>query len=72
MSRTRHRPVWPHPFDGDCAVLVLDGRGERHSHLAGRFCGGTLETLYSQQLPHSLGLLYEDATAAPRLPPQLR
>ena len=30
------------PFDGDCAVLVLDGRGERHSHLAGRFCGGTL------------------------------
>ena len=51
------------PFDGDCAVLVLDGRGERHSHLAGRFSGGTLETLYSQQLPHSLGLLYEDATS---------
>jgi len=50
------------PFDGDCAVLVLDGRGERHSHLAGRFDRGTLETLYSQQLPHSLGLLYEDAT----------
>jgi carbamoyltransferase len=50
------------PFDGDCAVLVLDGRGERHSHLAGRFSGGALETLYSQQLPHSLGLLYEDAT----------
>ena len=25
------------PFAGDCAVLVLDGRGERHSHLAGRF-----------------------------------
>ncbi len=51
------------PFGGDCAVLVLDGRGERHSHLAGRFSGGTLEILYSQQLPHSLGLLYEDATA---------
>ena len=50
------------PFDGDCAVLVLDGRGERHSHLGGRFCDGTLHTLYSQQLPHSLGLLYEDAT----------
>ncbi len=49
------------PFDGDCAVL--DGRGERHSHLAGRFAGGTLETLYSQDLPHSMGLLYEDATA---------
>jgi carbamoyltransferase len=51
------------PFDGDCAVLVLDGRGERHSHLAGRFSGGALEILYSQQLPHSLGLLYEDATS---------
>jgi carbamoyltransferase len=50
------------PFDGDCAVLVLDGRGERHSHLAGRYDGGRLETLYSQQLPHSLGLLYEDVT----------
>jgi carbamoyltransferase len=50
------------PFNGDCAVLVLDGRGEQHSHLAGRFCDGTLHTLYSQQLPHSLGLLYEDAT----------
>jgi carbamoyltransferase len=50
------------PFGGDCAVLVLDGRGERHSHLAGRFSGGALETLYSQSLPHSLGLLYEDAT----------
>jgi len=51
------------PFGGDCAVLVLDGRGERHSHLAGQFSGGALETLYSQQLPHSLGLVYEDATA---------
>jgi len=50
------------PFRGDCAVLVLDGRGERHSHLAGRYDGGRLETLYSQQLPHSLGLLYEDVT----------
>ena len=50
------------PYDGDCAVLVLDGRGERHSHLAGRFVDGKLETLASQQLPHSLGLLYEDAT----------
>jgi carbamoyltransferase len=51
------------PFGGDCAVLVLDGRGERHSHLAGRFAGGALETLFSQSLPHSLGLLYEDATS---------
>jgi carbamoyltransferase len=50
------------PFDGNCATLVLDGRGERHSHLGGQFIDGKLETLYSQQLPHSLGLLYEDAT----------
>jgi carbamoyltransferase len=52
------------PFAGSTAVLVLDGRGERHSHLAGRYAGdGSFEALYSQQLPHSLGLLYEDATA---------
>jgi len=50
------------PFDGDCAVLVLDGRGERHSHLAGLYSQGKLDILQSQQLPHSLGLLYEDAT----------
>ena len=46
-----------------CDVLVLDGRGERASHLAGRFAGGRLETLAVQELPHSLGLLYEDLTA---------
>jgi carbamoyltransferase len=46
-----------------CSVLVLDGRGERASHLAGRFAGGTLETLAAQELPHSLGLLYEELTA---------
>ena len=51
------------PFDGSCAVLVLDGRGERHSHLAGRYHNGAFSPLFAQQLPHSLGLLYEDATA---------
>jgi carbamoyltransferase len=51
------------PFDGSCAVLVLDGRGEQHSHLAGRYRRGVLEPLFAQQLPHSLGLLYEEATA---------
>jgi carbamoyltransferase len=50
------------PFGGSCATLVLDGRGERHSHLAGSYTEGRLEVLASQQLPHSLGLLYEDAT----------
>jgi carbamoyltransferase len=46
-----------------CSVLVLDGRGERASHLAGRFDGGTLDVLATQDLPHSLGLLYEELTA---------
>jgi carbamoyltransferase len=44
------------------SVLVLDGRGERASHLAGRGVGGELEILHAQELPHSLGLLYEEAT----------
>ena len=46
-----------------CSVLVLDGRGERASHLAGRFAGGALDVLAAQRLPHSLGLLYEELTA---------
>jgi carbamoyltransferase len=50
------------PDGGDTAVLVLDGRGEVASHLAGVYRRGTLQPLYSQELPHSLGLLYEDLT----------
>jgi carbamoyltransferase len=46
-----------------CSVLVLDGRGERASHLAGRSVAGELEILAAQELPHSLGLLYEELTA---------
>ena len=49
------------PFP-DSAVLVLDGRGEQTSHLAGRSRGGDLEVLRTQELPHSLGLLYEEVT----------
>ena len=48
---------------GSCAVLVLDGRGERASHLAGVWRDGRLETLTAQELPASLGLLYEDLTS---------
>jgi carbamoyltransferase len=44
------------------SVLVLDGRGESASHLAGRSDGGELEILAAQQLPHSLGLMYEEVT----------
>ncbi|MBY8874787.1 carbamoyltransferase [Micromonospora sp. PLK6-60] len=46
----------------DTAVLVLDGRGEVASHLAGVYRDGVLSSLHSQELPHSLGLLYEDLT----------
>jgi carbamoyltransferase len=46
----------------DPDVLVLDGRGERASHLAGSYRGGELEVRASQELPHSIGLLYEDVT----------
>jgi carbamoyltransferase len=49
------------PFDR-ASVLVLDGRGERTSHLAGRAENGRLAVLRCQPLPHSLGLFYEAAT----------
>ncbi len=52
----------PEAGRADGAVLVLDGRGESTSHLAGVYRGGALIPLYSQALPHSLGLLYEDLT----------
>lgn len=48
---------WP-----DSSVLVLDGRGEVASHLAGRAAGGELSILRAQHLPDSLGLMYEEAT----------
>nr|WP_240965319.1 carbamoyltransferase C-terminal domain-containing protein [Streptomyces zingiberis] len=44
------------------SVLVVDGRGEATSHLAGRRVGDRIETLYEQGLPHSLGLVYEELT----------
>ncbi|MDT0265840.1 carbamoyltransferase C-terminal domain-containing protein [Streptomyces sp. DSM 44915] len=44
------------------SVLVLDGRGEATSHLAGRRDGARLEPLFGQELPHSLGLVYEELT----------
>lgn len=47
---------------GDWDVLVLDGRGEQASGLAGHHDGDLLTTLRTQSLPHSLGLLYETLT----------
>jgi len=49
------------PFERS-ACLVLDGRGERASHLSGLYDGPDLQVLATQELPHSLGLLYEDLT----------
>ena len=49
------------PFER-CATMALDGRGERASFLAGRVLAGRLEPLATVDLPHSLGLRYEDLT----------
>jgi carbamoyltransferase len=51
------------PFGGDCAVMSLDGRGERQTYLAGVVRGGELEQLAEATLPNSLGLVYEELTA---------
>src|SRR5215218_10444798 len=45
-----------------CAVLTVDGRGERSSALLGHARGGQLRVLAEQRLPHSLGLVYESLT----------
>ncbi|HSJ93926.1 MAG TPA: carbamoyltransferase C-terminal domain-containing protein [Gaiellaceae bacterium] len=50
------------PFERS-SVMVLDGRGERASYLAARYENGSHRVLATQELPHSLGLLYEEATA---------
>jgi carbamoyltransferase len=49
------------PFD-ECAVMTLDGRGERASTSYGHFMHGDYRRLGQVALPHSLGLLYEDVT----------
>jgi carbamoyltransferase len=51
------------PDGRDSAVMVIDGRGERGSYLAGQAAGGRLDVLAEQELPHSLGLVYEELTA---------
>ena len=43
-------------------AMVLDGRGERASYLGGRYRNGTFEPLAVQELPHSLGFVYEALT----------
>jgi carbamoyltransferase len=50
------------PFD-DAAVMALDGRGERATTTYWRGHGTCLDLIGHVDLPHSLGLLYEDVTA---------
>ena len=62
-SRTPRPPASPRP-SRDSACLVLDGRGERASPPGRRTTATAGSTaLFAQELPHSLGLLYEDLTA---------
>jgi carbamoyltransferase len=49
------------PFSSS-ATMVLDGRGESSSYLAGVAVDGALTILATQSLPHSLGLVYEAVT----------
>jgi carbamoyltransferase len=51
----------PSPF-AEAAVLTLDGRGEVATTSYGMGCGTRIHPLGEVQLPHSLGLLYEEAT----------
>jgi carbamoyltransferase len=46
----------------DAAVLTMDGRGERASTSFGIFSAGSYQRLKQINVPHSLGLLYEDLT----------
>ncbi len=47
---------------GETAVLTMDGRGERASTSYGLYRDGRYERIKQINLPHSLGLLYEDVT----------
>ena len=49
------------PFPSS-AVMTVDGRGESSSYLAGRWHDGKLDVIATQELPHSLGLMYEEVT----------
>jgi carbamoyltransferase len=50
------------PFD-ECAVLVMDGRGEQACTSYGEWRDGRYQRIAQVDYPHSLGLLYEDVTS---------
>ncbi|RIJ05148.1 carbamoyltransferase [Achromobacter sp. K91] len=47
----------------ESAVLTMDGRGERTTTSYGNFSAGEYARLKQIDLPHSLGLLYEEVTS---------
>lgn len=49
------------PFE-ECAVLTMDGRGERVTTSYGHYAQGRYRHIKQIELPHSLGLLYEAIT----------
>ena len=49
------------PFE-ECAVLAMDGRGERATTSYGIYRDGAYRRLRQVNYPHSLGLLYEEIT----------
>jgi carbamoyltransferase len=49
------------PFE-ESAVMTLDGRGEMATTSYGHFTGDDYERIAQVQMPHSLGLLYEQVT----------
>ncbi|MFA9441618.1 carbamoyltransferase, partial [Uliginosibacterium sp. sgz301328] len=49
------------PFD-ETAVLTMDGRGERATTSFGHYAEGKYHRLRQIDLPHSLGLVYEEVT----------
>jgi carbamoyltransferase len=49
------------PFE-ECAVLTMDGRGERATTSYGQFSDRRYRRIKQINLPHSLGLLYEAVT----------
>jgi len=50
------------PFE-ECAVLTLDGRGERATTTHGVYREGHYRRLKQVEIPHSLGLMYEEVTS---------
>lgn len=52
---------YPSPYD-DAAILTIDGRGERATTTYSHGHGTRIEPIGQVNMPHSLGLLYEEVT----------